>query len=143
MSAELIEKLDPNRDYGKRTYTDIVREVEEGTLSLHVGPTALPVIRNAADGVVVKGTGGQYLHKAQDNPRIHTKAVFLERAHSDFEKVYESMIESATKGDVRAQKLFMELYVGRPREASDAVDKAVVSRLFELALQPKEKVFDA
>ena len=53
------------------------------------------------------------------------------------------MIESATKGDVRAQKLFMELYVGRPREASDAVDKAVVSRLFELALQPKEKVFDA
>ena len=143
MSAELIEKLDPNRDYGKRTYTDIVREVEEGTLSLHVGPTALPVIRNAADGVVVKGTGGQYLHKAQDNPPIHTKAVFLERAHSDFEKVYESMIESATKGDVRAQKLFMELYVGRPREASDAVDKAVVSRLFELALQPKEKVFDA
>ena len=28
------------------------------------------------------------------------------------------MVESAKSGDVRAQKLFMEMYIGRPREAS-------------------------
>ena len=77
-----------------------------------------------------------------DNPRVQTKAVFLERAHGDFESVYSAMVESAVKGDVRAQKLFMELYVGRPREATEVVEKEVINRLFELALKPKEKVLD-
>lgn len=140
MSEELIQQLDPQRDYGVRTYEDVVREVREGQLFLKEGPTHQPVISDTR-GIRVKGTGTAVIQQPSE-PRVHTKAVFLERAHSDFEKVYESMIESAVKGDVRAQKLFMELYVGRPKEVAEVVEKEVVNRLFELALQPKEKVLD-
>jgi|TARA_R100000808_G_scaffold644_2_gene3280 hypothetical protein len=140
MSEELIQQLDPKRDYGVRTYEDVVREVREGKLILKEGPTHQPLI-NDTRGLAVKGTGTWKIQQPSE-PRIHTKAVFLERAHSDFEAVYGAMIESAVKGDVRAQKLFMELYVGRPKEVAEVVEKEVVNRLFELALQPKEKVLD-
>ena len=143
MSEELIERLDPNRDYGVRTYEDVVREVRAGTLSLHEGATVLPVIRDKTmNNVITKGSGVTRVREKADNPRVQTKAVFLERAHGDFESVYSAMVESAVKGDVRAQKLFMELYVGRPREATEVVEKEVINRLFELALKPKEKVLD-
>ena len=41
------------------------------------------------------------------------------------------MIKSATKGDVRAQKLFMELYVGRPTEATDSMNKELAKIVAE------------
>ena len=44
MSEELIQQLDPQRDYGVRTYEDVVREVREGQLFLKEGPTHQPVI---------------------------------------------------------------------------------------------------
>ena len=85
MSEELIQQLDPKRDYGVRTYEDVVREVREGKLILKEGPTHQPLI-NDTRGLAVKGTGTWKIQQPSE-PRIHTKAVFLERAHSDFEAV--------------------------------------------------------
>ena len=81
MSEELIERLDPNRNYGVRTFEDVVSEVRAGTLSLHEGATALPVIRDKTlNNVITKGSGVTRVPEKADNPRVQTKAVFLERA---------------------------------------------------------------
>lgn len=66
----------------------------------------------------------------------------MARAVDDFDSVYESMIESATQGDVRAQKLFMEMFVGRPKEATETLQKNMMDKLFEAALAPKEQVIE-
>ena len=60
-----------------------------------------------------------------------TKRLFMARAADDFDSVYESVVTSANKGDVRAQKLFMELYVGRPTEAVDGMDKDIAKIIAE------------
>ena len=44
--AELIEQLDPDRDYGDLSYTDLVHEVETNEIKIFPGIT-VPVLRDA------------------------------------------------------------------------------------------------
>ena len=81
MTTELIYTLDPTRDYGDRSYDQVVTEIESGALM-----------------VIPSAKGGQ--------PIIRQKVV-------------------------RAQKLFMELYVGRPTEAVDGMDKDIAKIIAE------------
>ena len=110
----LIDLLDPNRSYGDRSYDDVVDAVEARKLRLEPGHN-LPVIKDASTNLVVVGTGRP---RQEVDARVWGRKLFEERAAGDFDEVYAAMVESAKSGDVRAQKLFMEMYIGRPREAS-------------------------
>ncbi len=129
-TEELVELLDPERDYGERSYEQVVTEVESGALVVIPNGGRHPVIRQKDGGFVIKGSGRVNSTGIEHGMR-ETKRQFMERAAGDFDAVYESMITSATKGDVRAQKLFMELYVGRPTEATDSMNKELAKIVAE------------
>jgi hypothetical protein len=134
-TEEAIESLDPTRDYGNRSYEQVVTEVESGALM--VIPNSKgghPILRQKEGGFLIKGSG-RANNTGVEHGLKETKRQFMERAAGDFDSVYESVIKSATKGDVRAQKLFMELYVGRPTEAIDGMNKEVARVLAEYYLK--------
>ena len=141
---ELIELLDPARDYGEYSHETLIEAIRAGDVVIK--PPAyknMPILRKQKNHTLIKGSGRvttleSYTNK---NPPA-TKARFMARAIEDFDSVYESMIESANKGDVRAQKLFMEMFVGRPKEATEALQKNMMDKLFEAALAPKEQVIE-
>jgi len=141
---ELIELLDPTRDYGGYSHETLIEAIRAGEVVIK--PPAYkntPILRKQKNHALIKGSGRvttleSYTSK---NPPA-TKARFMARAVEDFDSVYESMIESANKGDVRAQKLFMEMFVGRPKEATEALQKNMMDKLFEAALAPKEQVIE-
>ena len=142
MSAELIEKLDPHRDYGERTYTDIVREVESGSVRISDNGPRMPILRDSSSGLPVKGSGAIFVPEKTNQSRSNARTQFMLEAEKDFQDVYQAMITSAKKGEVRAQKLFMELYVGRPKEVSEGANEKMMDKLLDLALKPKEEVIE-
>ena len=57
--------------------------------------------------------------------------------------MYEALTEAAvTKGDVRAQKVFMEMFIGRPKESTVTVNSKVMDRLLDAAEKEKETVIE-
>ncbi|KKM94387.1 hypothetical protein LCGC14_1198800 [marine sediment metagenome] len=56
-TEELIERLDPDRNYGDRTFEQVVQEVRDGDLLLREAPNdnVLPIIYSKS-GPIVKGT---------------------------------------------------------------------------------------
>ena len=142
MATELIYTLDPTRDYGDRSYDQVVTEIESGALM--VIPSAKggqPIIRQKVGGFLIKGSGRTNDSNIERGMK-ETKRLFMARAADDFDSVYESVVTSANKGDVRAQKLFMELYVGRPKEVSEGANEKMMDKLLDLALKPKEEVIE-
>jgi hypothetical protein len=131
-SEELIGSLDPRRDYGERSYDEVVAEVRAGRLRLEAGRSSLPVIRDPATNRPVKGPGQPRLPDDQELARGGRRR-FNERAAADFDAVYDALLEAAKRGDVRAQKLFVETFLGRPREALVANDDRTVELLLALA----------
>ena len=125
-STELIEQLDPDRDYGERSYNEVVEGVQRGELRLLPGRN-LPVLRDAATNHAVKGTGQPLDGDVERWSRRH----FNERAAEDFDDVYDAMVRSAKQGDVRAQKLFMEMFLGRPREAREVSSTPLMGLFME------------
>ena len=115
MSEELIARIDPDRDYGERTYTDIVREVHEATIAIVDNGVRHPILRDVQTKLPVKGSGPINVPEKTTQSRGNARAQFMLAAEQNFGEVYGAMIKSAIKGDVRAQNLFMELYVGRPK----------------------------
>jgi hypothetical protein len=98
-SDELVRSLDPRRDYGERSYDEIVAEVRTGRLPLEPGRSSLPVIRDPATNRPVKGTGQPRVPDDQELARWGRRR-FNERAAADFDAVYEALLEAAKRGDV-------------------------------------------
>ena len=142
MSEELIARIDPDRDYGERTYTDIVREVHEGTIAIVDNGVRHPILRDVQTKLPVKGSGPINVPEKTTQSRGNARAQFMLAAEQNFGEVYGAMIKSAIKGDVRAQKLFMELYVGRPKDAVEGSNERMMEKLLDLALKPKEEVIE-
>jgi hypothetical protein len=136
-SEELIGSLDPRRDYGDRTYEEVVAHVRAGQLRLEPGRSTLPVIRDPATNRPVKGTGQPPVPDDAEFPRWGRRR-FNERAAADFDAVYEALVQAATRGDVRAQKLFVETFLGRPREAVVPADDRTLELLLALARHASE-----
>ena len=65
MTNELLDQLDTERDYGDRSYDEVVEAVGRGELRLEAGRN-LPVIREAATNRAVKGTGQPSLRSDSD-----------------------------------------------------------------------------
>tara|TARA_R110002020_G_scaffold90405_4_gene220110 strand:- start:803 stop:1300 length:498 start_codon:yes stop_codon:yes gene_type:complete len=140
---ELIDKLDPNVDYGERSYEQVCDQIRNGTLTIKPIVYDRPIIRDPAlNGRLVRGSGR--LHSATlSAEKIETISRFLTRAAEDFDSVYEALTEAAvTKGDVRAQKVFMEMFIGRPKESTVTVNSKVMDRLLDAAEKEKETVIE-
>ena len=116
MRRELIDQLDPHRDYGDRSFEEVVAGVQQCRLRLEPGQGRLPVIRDLSTGLPANGGGQPPLPDGTDLTRWGRKR-FNERAVDDFDAVYDSLIEACTdKHDPRAFKLFLETFLGRPQE---------------------------
>ena len=140
---ELIELLDPTRDYGGYSHETLIEAIRAGEVVIK--PPAYkntPILRKQKNHTLIKGSGRVTTVESYTKNPPATKARFMARAVDDFDSVYESMIESANKGDVRAQKLFMEMFVGRLKKATEALQKNMMDKLFEAALAPKEQVIE-
>ena len=118
IQKELIDQLEEDRDYGKRTYKDVVKDVKGGALIIAEGKT-LPVLKDATTGVTVSGTGAPLKKNAQKSWQMQ----FNERAVSDFDAVYGSLVKAAVeKSDVKAAMYFMDRVLGSPAKLQQMDD---------------------
>jgi hypothetical protein len=100
---DLIQLLDPHRDYGDRSYKEVVESVRNG-----------PPL-----GVMKQGTG-----------KKAWVTIFEERGASDIDAVYDSLINSAMTGDTKAQIYFFDRMFGKPRESRDTQNADVLANFF-------------
>ncbi len=57
---ELITRLDPGRDYGPRTYNEIVAAVQQGEIIIKANGDSLPILHLAGDNFTpLKGSGAR------------------------------------------------------------------------------------
>ena len=124
---DLIALLDPARDYGDRTYKEVVDSVRDGRLSIFPGkPT--PILRDVGRGVSVKGTGAPLV--VNDTRKKAWTSIFEERGPTDADAVYDSLISSAMTGDTKAQIYFFDRLFGKPRESRETQNADVLSNFF-------------
>ena len=109
----LIAELDPDRDYGERTYNDIVTDVRAGYISISPGHPS-PILRDVGRGVTLKGTG-RPLTTGTTRKTFISK--FEERAEVEFDAAFEAFMQKVMHGDVKAQMYFFDRVLGKPRES--------------------------
>ena len=139
---ELIAKLDPERDYGERSYSEVVDQVRAGILMLEPGEN-LPVIRWKATHRAVRGTGrppvnGQPIQQA-------ALADFRKLAINDVDEAYAELragMKNPKNGD-RYQKIFWELLVGKVPETRDTGLTDAMVELLRSATITREVVIEA
>lgn len=125
---ELIEQLDPTRDYGDRSYKEIVDSVRAGNINIRPGnPT--PILRDVGRGITIKGTGAPLVISRTGNKRAWL-TIFEERGASDIDAVYDSLIASAVGGDTKAQIYYFDRMFGKPRESRDNSNADVLASFF-------------
>jgi len=121
---DLLALLDPDRNYGERSYDDVVREVNAGTLMLGVG-NSLPRIFDATTKQPVKGTGQPPIN---DDVQRFSKAKFNAWAADNQDEAQELLLAAMRKLDVRAMKIFFDNQIGPGKEVrTDAVSEALAS----------------
>ncbi len=92
-NEDLIQALDPARDYGERSYEQVVEGVRTGVLKLEAGLT-VPVLKDAQTNLVVKGTGrppGKGAHAAFSRAYIQEKFEGLMSGHGVWIVVREAL----------------------------------------------------
>tara|TARA_R100000808_G_scaffold13830_1_gene33187 strand:+ start:2922 stop:3416 length:495 start_codon:yes stop_codon:yes gene_type:complete len=128
-TEDLIALLDPNRDYGDRSYEEIVAGCRDG--SIHIGPgTPTPILRHVGRGVSVKGTGAPLAVKNQGREKKAWVTIFEDRGANDVDAVYDALIASAVGGDVKAQQYYFDRMFGKPRESRDTQNESQLASFF-------------
>ena len=135
-SVSRIPSLDPSRDYGERTYEQVVDGVRAGTLVLLEGRAELPRIVDAETMRAVKGSAQPPLPGGK-SPRDWGIARFQEWASEHHDQALEFLLKGMdpdkNKNAHHYLKLYFEHYHGKPGESRSQVMDAVVSRLLEAA----------
>ena len=128
---ELVQLLPLDRDYGERSYDDVVRGLRDGSLKATPGHR-LPQLFDAKTNMKIKGTGTPIMEGASPHQRI--AAEFRSLAVDDLEMVYGKIVEGIKKGnDPRWAKLFLEFTIGRVEAARGAGgDAEVISKLLDM-----------
>ena len=123
----LITCIDPYRNYGERTYDEVIEQVRRGVLTMYPPPatnkTLQPVIRDATTNMVVKGSGapssGSAGHSFTRKNEIN-KERFAERFTEDFDEAYAALFTMVVvKLDPRAAKIYFEMGLGAPQKQMD------------------------
>ena len=130
-TTALMEKLDPARNYGDRSFTTVKKQIKSGALILSEGHM-LPQIKDSATGRIVKGSGQKPL--AGDTQRA-TMAVFQSRSLDDIDDFYGYVWDGIKKLDVRAMKLWAEIngLVGNSRDPRAGEMNSALAKLIEAA----------
>jgi len=129
---DLISLLDPGRDYGDRTYSDVVSGVLDGTI--HISPgQRLPVLWDTGARHVIKGTG----QPPQTGVSVQQAALreFRERAIDDLPEAYSLLIDGMRKGDPRYDKIYWENLMGKIGEVKGGDAMAVAFKALIDAMQ--------
>jgi hypothetical protein len=128
---EFINLLPLDRDYGERSYDDVVRGLRDGSLKATTGHR-LPQLFDSKTNMKIKGTGTPIMEGASPHQRI--AAEFRSLAVDDLEMVYGKIVEGIKKGnDPRWAKLFLEFTIGRVEAARGSDGAAdVISRLLDM-----------
>ena len=133
---ELIALLDPERDYGDRSYEQVVAQVRRGKLYLRAGES-LPQIIDARTHRIARGSGKPPVNGAP----IQLRATydFRKRAFDDADEAYLEL-RAGMKGKDAAKfhKIFWELFLGRPVEARDMQSADALAVLQELARRQQD-----
>lgn len=145
----LISLLDPHRDYGERSYEQVVAEVRGGSLVLKERPDGAdlqPFITDRSTRLRVKGTGIMRSTRGFTKEAHYAKALWMERASEDFSRVYGSLMEAITvKQDPRAMKIFFDHFLGQPMRSLEggASTDAIQALLAAAKTQQTVRYIDA
>lgn len=111
---DLMGQLDPERDYGPRTYEQVLEEVRSGKLELLENPRGLPMIRDTESFTFVSGTGRQRITQPYESRILagNSRQDFMKLAVKDFPRVYRALVTLAVeKENVRALKLWFDKFI--------------------------------
>lgn len=145
----LVALLDPNRDYGERTFEQVKEEIARGALVILPGER-LPVLKDAETGRTVKGTGVVSL-SGQSAQQV-ALGEFRRRALEDMPDAYHWLIEGMKStpgkpgGDPRFHKIYWETLIGKMGENRGGEQIAEAFKaVVEAMSQPQERrmTFDA
>lgn len=111
---ELIALLDPDRDYGDRTFEDVLAGIRSGKIVIQQG-NRLPMLFQTDPWRSIKGTGQptQDGVSAQQRALHHVRQLGLD----DIDWAYLKLRDGMSRGDPRYDKIYWELVVGKPSEA--------------------------
>ena len=127
---EMINLLPLDRNYGDRSYDDVVRQLRSGELRAAPGHR-IPQLFDAKTNRIVKGSGTPIMTQGVT---AHQKiaAEMRNMAVDDIEMVYHNLIDKIRRTeDPRWTKIFLEFTVGKVSEArgadgmADAINKLI------------------
>ncbi len=135
----LIALLDPDRDYGSRTFEEVVSGVRDGTLRIAEG-NRLPMLRDG-QGQPIKG-GGQPIQTGVSAQQV-ALSQFRKLALDDVPFAYKSLVSGIKRQDPRYDKIYWDMLVGRVGEqrGGDAMADAFKA-LIEAMKQPEERTIE-
>ena len=113
--GDLTRQLDPDRDYGHRSFEEVVAGVHKGTLLLEEG-LVVPVIRDATTGQVVKGTGQSIAEVDNIEGKRAWSHRFQQLGRHSFDELYEQLIDLCRSGNFKALEYFFNRMSGKPSE---------------------------
>lgn len=135
-SESLIGNLDPTRDYGERSYEQVVAEVRAGALILRPGRFGLPMISDAATGMRIKGSSNPPI-PGELSPRDWSMAEFRRRAADNFDQAWKWLIKGmdpdTNKNAHQFHKIYWEQLIGKAGESRGQLMDAVAVALLEAA----------
>lgn len=111
--AILVGKLDPSRNYGDRSFDDVVKGIYSGEILIAEGNN-LPMLTDASTNLRIKGTGRPIL--GANDAQHFAVTEFRKHALDDFEWAYENLKKGMDKGDPRYDKIFWEILGGKQGE---------------------------
>ena len=132
---ELVELLDPERDYGERKYIEVVRGIREGTILIRRGYN-LPMLWEAATHHAIKGSG-----RPADGLSSQQLALreFRARGIDDLPEVYGATLKGIRAGDARWGKIWWEIMVGKMGENRGGEAMAEAFKALIAAMQQPEQ----
>ena len=116
----LTDQLAFDADYGRRSYADVLDDIEQGRLTIAEGPLK-PVLREK-DGTLAKGSGQPSL------------PVVAQPDLTALAKQRRTAVENGERGWMRIAEFMMTQYVGKPKETSGNTAGGVLEVIFN-ALQ--------
>lgn len=137
---ELIARLDPERDYGERTFEQVINQVGDGRLFLEPGAN-LPVIKDTASGRMVRGSGR--VPGGTQGPRQHAMAEFYRLALDDLPEAYRYLWKGIQTGDYHFLDIYFKNVMPKQPEVrgGDEMGKAF-QMMIERMAQPEQRTVE-
>ena len=135
-TQELVSLLDPNRDYGERTFDEVKEGIARGLIVIEQGHS-LPVLRDAKTNRSIRGTGRPPGSAAQEWSRTFVREFIAgddpDRGAPRLLLLMQAAYEAALKGDMKALEHSLKYGIGDHRELGTDAGSRAVDALMQLA----------